>query len=694
MHRFLLCSACCVIVASLAHSFVFADEPLPPIPPIKRLLPPEGVKLPEEVERTLRERLVIVEARLSRVSKELEEKRRVRFGRGAWDYLPDVEIFTKAVRYAIELHEFYDVAKDVAKAKKLLDEAERRIAELEQGTHSWTKGPGLTVRGYPSGIDDSVQPYGVVFPDNYDPERKQPYPVYVWLHGRGDKSTDMHFTHERMTQVGQLGPVDAIVVHPFGRHCIGFKSAGEVDVVRSATGFAVDAALEEVPVDLERTVLIGFSMGGAGTWLIGAHKAGIYDVIAPGAGFAETAKYTHTDPATIPWYERKLWGLNDVPCYTRNLFNAEVIAYSGEHDKQIQAARVMEEAFQAEGRKLTHLIGPGVEHKYEPKTLAALKQRIKDSLEKVKPTDFHTQLQLQTRTLRYSRVGWLGVHGLERHWEDARVDALASGEEGARECILTTKGVTALDLTQYGFRRCTIDGQPFRVGKEQTVSIAFEKLDGKWSNVNRFKGGLQKRPKLQGPIDDAFVDPFIVVTPSGTSTNPLVERWVKFELDHFLQRWKALMRGDPNVKRDVDVTEEDFDFHNLVCFGDPDSNAIIRKAFEKLPITWKSNEVVAGSRTWSADSHVPALIYPNPLWKDDGFETGIRRVTQWLPRYLVINSGLTFREAHDKTNSQQNPKLPDWAVIDLSQLPDDKAPGRIAAAGFFDEQWQYQEPEE
>ncbi len=52
------------------------------------------------------------------------------------------------------------------------------------------------------------------------------FPVYIWLHGRGDKATDLHFINERMTQVGQLGPVNAIVINPFGRQCVGFKSAG------------------------------------------------------------------------------------------------------------------------------------------------------------------------------------------------------------------------------------------------------------------------------------------------------------------------------------------------------------------------------------------------------------------------------------------------------------------------------------
>ena len=33
------------------------------------------------------------------------------------------------------------------------------------------------------------------------------------------------------------------------------------------------------------------------------------------------------------------------------------------------------------------------------------------------------------------------------------------------------------------------------------------------------------------------------------------------------------------------------------------------------------------------------------------------------------------------------PAVPDWAVIGLDQLPDENAPGRIEAAGFFDENW-------
>src|SRR5689334_9449256 len=106
---------CLTVVALLIvlPAATHADEPLPPIPPIKRLLPPEGIKLPNEEQAKLEERLTNIERRLD--------------ARRDDPLLPDVLIFTKAVRYALELHEFYDAKKDIANAHKLLDEAERRV---------------------------------------------------------------------------------------------------------------------------------------------------------------------------------------------------------------------------------------------------------------------------------------------------------------------------------------------------------------------------------------------------------------------------------------------------------------------------------------------------------------------------------------------------------------------------------------
>jgi pimeloyl-ACP methyl ester carboxylesterase len=677
----------------LLSGLLSAAEPLPPIPPIPRLLPPQGVSLPEIEAKQLRSQLEKLESDLQKLRRQNEQAEVF-----PDELYPDIEIFTKAVRYALELHEFYDLKKDLPKAYKLLDEARRRLTELQANKPRWTETfSGLTVRGYRSRIDGSVQPYGIVWPENCNTSNLNRWPVYVWLHGRGDKATDMHFIHERMHQLGQLGPMNAIVLHPFGRQCVGFKSAGERDVLDVLEAFNHAYSEDGLEILPARTVLIGFSMGGAGAWHIGAHYPHLFAAVAPGAGFAETALYTKTDPATVPWYERRLWGVYDVPRYTRNLFNTEVIAYSGENDKQIQAARVMEAAFQAEGRTLTHLIGPGVAHAYEPKTLEELKFRLESVLQSQNLSK--TAYFMQSSAPQYSRVVMgprqpdgtfttLSVTGLANGYRDTRCEIdVTSLSTGIDSVALRTKNVSGFSLSGRLPTLQKLDQQEWGlvpvVSNFQSGKSSFWKREqDRWLSYKPNPGRL-KHPILCGPIDHAFMSPFVVVRPTGKSKHPLVQRWVEFELQHFIDRWRALMRGDVRVMNDTEVLANEANlgkFYNFICFGDPDSNAVIRQHAKRLPVTWADDRVVAGKESWSAASHVPVAIYP----LSDDVTVGTR--------YLVINSGLTFREAHDKTNAQQNPKLPDWAVVDLAQLPDATSPGRVVTAGFFGGTWEYIDP--
>ena len=96
---------------------------------------------------------------------------------------------------------------------------------------------------------------------------------------------------------------------------------------------------KEYRIDEDRIALMGFSMGGAGAWHIGAHYTDRFAIIHAGAGFAETAKYNRLKPEKYPpAIEQQLWGNYDVPAYARNLLNTPLVAYSGEVDKQKQAA--------------------------------------------------------------------------------------------------------------------------------------------------------------------------------------------------------------------------------------------------------------------------------------------------------------------------------------------------------------------
>ena len=93
---------------------------------------------------------------------------------------------------------------------------------------------------------------------------------------------------------------------------------------------------------------------------------------------------------------------------------------------------------------------------------------------------------------------------------------------------------------------------------------------------------------------------------------------------------------------------------------------------EKLPLKWDSKEIAFGGKVYSADSHVPAFVYPNPFWF----------------RYIVINSGHTFHEADLLgTNALLYPRLGDFAILKPTPTAKDPAAAEVVRAGLFDENW-------
>jgi len=623
------------ICASLLPS-LWAQE----IPSIERRIPPKGIEIPEDVRKELSESLL---------------QGWEQYEASEADHRDDAGVLLKGVELALVNGEFYG-EKDFEIARRHLSLAKERLQAPQQG------GGPLTVQGYASSVDGSLQPYGLEIPEGLDTSK--PVSLLVWLHGRGDKVTDLHFIERCLNKSqafqGKLSDqTNYLVLHPFGRQCIGWKHAGEIDVLE-----AIAAVQSRYKVDPDRVVLAGFSMGGAGAWHIGAHYTDHFAAVHAGAGFAETARYTNLAKEDYPvWYEQKLWGAYDVPNYARNLLNLPVVAYSGEEDKQKQAADVMAEALASHGHELRHIIGPGMGHKYHDDSVAP----VLEVLNKARRVTNPEQIEFQTQTLRYSGYHWLEVTELKEHWADTRVSA-----KRVPNWELTTQNVRALSLEH-----------PFKVGEmvkidDQSVAVAdptdlleLRLTRGTWE-IGPPKANHRKKPGLQGPIDDGFMSAFLVVMPSKESANPKVQRWLEFETEHFAKRWRELFRGSVRVCTDADLSKEDIANYNLICWGEPSTNSFIRKVLEDLPLDWNAKTLLIGETEVSAKSHVPAMIYPNPLNRS---------------KYLVINSGPTFREGHDSTNSKQNPKLPDWAILDLSQDPDQNAPGKVVVADFFDERW-------
>jgi hypothetical protein len=278
---------------------------------------------------------------------------------------------------------------------------------------------------------------------------------------------------------------------------------------------------------------------------------------------------------------------------------------------------------------------------------------------------------------------WVQVDGLQKHWERARVEAEIVDPTTLK---LTTENVSALTLSMPP-GLCPLDAtrRPKVVLDRQTLAatpvlsdrswMAHFRMAGKqWAVAETQEDGtLRKRHGLQGPIDDAFMDSFLMVRPTGSPLNERVGAWTAAEQQHAIDHWRRQFRGEARVKDDRDVSPEDIAACNLILWGDPGSNQVLAKIAAKLPIRWDGQGVRVGARSYPADRCLPVLIYPNPLNPR---------------RYVVLNSGFTFREYDYLNNARQTPKLPDYAVVDTTVPATSRAPGGIVDAGFFDERWE------
>ena len=183
---------------------------------------------------------------------------------------------------------------------------------------------------------------------------------------------------------------------------------------------------------------------------------------------------------------------------------------------------------------------------------------------------------------------------------------------------------------------------------------------------------VRKRHNLQGPIDDAFMQPFVCVRPTGTAWSGPHAEWAKWTLSRFETEFDKRMRAKVPVVNDTQVTDELMETKHLILFGDPGSNAVLAKIIDKLPMTWTKSSLTVKGEKYDAASHGAALIYPNPLNRN---------------RYVVVNSGHTFHEPEFKaSNANLFPKLGDIAVMKFSSSKEGFTETPVFA-DVFDVRW-------
>ncbi len=682
------CVVCC--------SALFADGPADNQWATVRQVPPPGVMIdPAEREalegtlKTLTDKIVAL-----RVSKSSAMR----------EYLPDVEIFARAVKIALEEDGFFDPS-DSKRAKDVLAEGLTRAEALAKEQAPWTTATGMVVRGFRSKLDGSVQPYGIAYQAGVqNAEFAKGLRADIWCRGRSEKGLELQFIAQRMTNASPEPAPGVMMIHPFGRYCNANKLAGEVDTLE-----VLEHALAQYPIDPQRVAIRGFSMGGAAAWHLAVHYPDKWFAATPGAGFSETPDFLKVfqKEELKPYpFEQTLWQMYDCPVWVRNLRMLPTIAYSGEIDSQKQAADIMAAACwglpENERFELAHIIAPKTAHSITPAARTEIEKRLA-TLDRMQQrhvemgghsfsSNFRHDFTFTTTTLKYNSVRCLTVNQLREHWKPATV-GVRYDSNGITLALRNVSDISldfgtgdvpfshwgdaasvAIDDFQERFLPLPGIKVPWR--SDGSWGARLRLVNDKWELVSPIEPpskDLVKKHNLQGPIDDALMGPFLFVKPTAAGRHPEVDQWVDAEFNRAVREWHRQMRGDARVKTSEELKPEDIENYHLILWGDPQSNPTIAKVADKLPIPWGAEQITVGEQKFDAKTHVPVLIYPNPLNPE---------------KYVVLNSSFTYREYDYLNNARQVPKLPDWAIIDLSTPPDARWPGKIAAADFFGEKWE------
>ncbi len=603
--------------------------------------------------------------------------------------LADVAIFAKAVEWMLRHNEFpqKEYASQAAKAIEL---GRQRADQLRSESAPWELQTGVTVRGYFSRIDGSVQPYALTLPEGINPRSGERWPLHLKLHGRADKMNEVNFIsrHE-----GKPLPKSQnwIQLDVYGRGNNAYRWAGETDVFE-----ALADVRRRFRIDDNRVTLHGFSMGGAGAWHLGLHYPAMWSSVGPGAGFVDFYKYQNQTEQRPPWQHANL-GIYDAIDYAMNAANVPVCTYGGENDAQLVASTSMVEAAKNLGVDIKLLVGPGMGHKFHPDSfkefMAFHQEKSKTGRRRGRG---RREIRFTTRTLKYNKCDWVTIHGVEEVYKPSTVEAKIQ-DDG--DVSITPQNITVLSVARDVGNNVIIDGVklPCYDAAEGLLPDVFYVRNGESWDVLDYKdsrnvtantrmvigSGLQKRHGLQGPIDDAFTDSFLCVVGSGQTTDTERQEWSDWTLQRFTSEYDKWMRAKLPVVVDTELTDEQMQGNNLILFGDADSNSVIRKVMPFLPVRWTKDEIKVGDKTFSTADHRVSLIYPNVL-------TNIQTTGPLSDRlrYIVLNSGHTFHEADFKaSNSWLFPRLGDIAVQKVTRRDDGTFEEEVVWAANFKSNW-------
>jgi poly(3-hydroxybutyrate) depolymerase len=458
-----------------------------------------------------------------------------------------------------------------------------------------------------SSVDDSEQPYALYLPKSFEAGKQ--YPVVISLHSEdsnhrlnllqvlGQSSRAAEGGRFSLLNAHPLPDIDFIVACPLARGAMGYRGIAETDVY----DLLVDLQ-RRFPVDEDRVYLTGVSMGGGAALRLALTRPDVWAAVAP------------VCPEPVP----------EIGDLALNALNLPVRLFHGEQDPvtPVASSRQWQRRLLDVGVAADYLEYPAVRH--NAWDFAYRDGGVFQWFGQFRRNRYPERVRVVTESYRYRSAYWVRVDSLTPGVE-ASIDAR---QLGAGEVQVDTHNLDG--FTIYPDRPVTtvmIDGALIRV---KTGSLSFRKQAGRWVAGSAVSAG--KRPGLEGPIAAAVSERHIYVYGTAGDPSP-TELDFRRQTAETAARWtspRESMRLSFPVKADSAVTAEELDSDSLVLFGTRETNLLIARFADRLPLALSAGAADYGLLFIAAmGSHYALVSSGLPWWTD--FEDAGRPVDPYAP---------------------------------------------------------------
>ena len=504
-------------------------------------------------------------------------------------------------------------------------------------------------RTFVSAIDRSVQYFGVVPGAGGDPSQAGrttgPRPALVLtLHGAGV---------EAIGQARAYNPKDwAWIVAATNRRPYGFdwEDWGRLDALE-----VLGEAERLFGTDPARTYLTGHSMGGHGTWQVGATVPGPWAAIAPSAGWYSFTSYgggmTYKDPSPVEKMLLRANNPSETTHLARNFLSYGVYILHGDQDDNVPVdqARTMRELLGKFHPDFAYYERPGAGHWWGnecvdwPPLFEFLKEHTRPADADVRRVEFVTanpgissgsrwvEIVTQVRPLEYSQVvierdaAGTAFKGTTENVERLALDVAAPAAGSGSGAASGNKVTVELDGSK-------LEAEP----APGTDRVYLERGDKGWS-VSGPPDPALKGPQRVGGFKDAFRHGFVFVygTRGDAAEDARSFGKARFDAEMFWVRGNAGIEVLPDTAFDPAKDKD----RSVILYGNADTNAVWPKLLGRCPVEVRNGWARIGEKRYNGSDLAAYFVRPRP-----GSDVASVGVVAWTGRagWIAASPGQYF----------------------------------------------------